>query len=384
MSLSLPTPDADPFHFPRNGLGRHAPGTLLGARQVKLGAFGLVGMPSEAWQLRFRTTGLRGEAEVGVTTVVTPHEPRGILSYQCAIDAVSARCFPSYALRQGSRATGALAQLELPLILAAARQGWLVSVPDHEGLRGHFGAAREPGYRVLDGVRATREFAAATASSSLPVGLWGYSGGGLATLWAAEVLRGYAPELAVVGAVAGAPVGDPGATFLRLNGGRFAGFPLVFIAALCRSYPDLRGVLDRHVTPGFRARIAATEGRTTMEVLARLTYQDIAKHLPGGLEALLDDPVLVRVLTDIRPGAVAPGIPLLVQQSRRDEVIAAADIEALVDRYRLAGGDVTYSERARGWHLPTQLRVAPEALRWLAGRRATGVTTPGGGVLALA
>ncbi|MEZ5212494.1 lipase family protein [Gordonia sp. PP30] len=367
MSLAVALPDDDPFHLPRNGLDRHAPGTLLGAREVQLAVFGTIRVVTRAWQLRFRTTDLRGRPEVGITTVLRPAASRGILSYQCAIDAVSPRCFPSYALRQGSRAHGALARLELPLILAAARQGWTVSVPDHEGLRGHFGAAREPGYRVLDGLRATREFL--NEPSPTPAALWGYSGGGLATLWAAEAVDAYAPGLGVVGAVAGAPVGDPGATFLRLNGGRFAGFPFVFIAALCRAYPELDGVLTHHVSPEFRARIAASADRTTVAVLGRFAFRDLGKHLHFGLDALLADPVLARVLTDIRPGDVAPAVPLLVQQSRRDEVIAAADITALVDRYADAGASVIHRERARGRHLPTQFRVAPEALRWLAGRR---------------
>ena len=50
-------------------------------------------------------------------------------------------------------------------------------------------------------------------SADAPVGLWGYSGGGLATAWAAEVCAGYAPELDIVGAVLGSPVGDLGNTF---------------------------------------------------------------------------------------------------------------------------------------------------------------------------
>ncbi|EUA41471.1 secretory lipase family protein [Mycobacterium xenopi 4042] len=47
----------------------------------------------------------------------------------------------------------------------------------------------------------------------------GYSGGGLATAWAAEVCADYAPELDIVGAVLGSPVGDLAHTFRRLNGG---------------------------------------------------------------------------------------------------------------------------------------------------------------------
>ena len=39
---------------------------------------------------------------------------------------------------------------------AALAEGWVVSVPDHEGPDGMWGAPHEPGYRVLDGLRATK------------------------------------------------------------------------------------------------------------------------------------------------------------------------------------------------------------------------------------
>ena len=76
------------------------------------------------------------------------------MSYQCAIDAVAGRCFPSYALRRRAKALGAVAQFEFFLVAAALAEGWAVSVPDHEGPKGMWGAPYEPGYHVLDGVRA--------------------------------------------------------------------------------------------------------------------------------------------------------------------------------------------------------------------------------------
>ncbi len=101
---------------------------------------------------------------------------------------------------------------------AAVAEGWVVSVPDHEGRDGMWGTPHEPGYRVLDGLRATLNFERFGLADDSRVGLWGYSGGGLASAWAAEVHADYAPELNIVGAVLGSPVGDLGNTFRRLNG----------------------------------------------------------------------------------------------------------------------------------------------------------------------
>ena len=92
------------------------------------------------------------------------------MSYQCAIDAVSDRCFPSYALRRRAKAAGTLAQFELLLVAAVLAEGWAVSLPDHGGPKGVFGAPVEPGYCVLDGLRAALNFAPLNLSTSDPVG----------------------------------------------------------------------------------------------------------------------------------------------------------------------------------------------------------------------
>src|SRR4029079_18044116 len=97
----------------------------------------------------------------------------------------------------------------------------------------------EPGYRILDGLRAALRSDMLGLSATAPIGLWGYSGGGLATAWAAEVSGAYAPELNIVGAVLGSPVGDLGNTFRRLNGSYISGLPALVVAALTHIYPDL-------------------------------------------------------------------------------------------------------------------------------------------------
>ncbi len=112
-------------------------------------------------------------------------------------------------------------------------------MPDHEGRLGMWGAPLEPGYHVLDGLRAALSSRSAGAVADAPIGLWGYSGGGLASAWAAEMHGDYAPELNVVGAVLGSPVGDLGHTFRRLNGTFMSGLPALVVAALADIYPDL-------------------------------------------------------------------------------------------------------------------------------------------------
>ncbi|MGF6888765.1 alpha-beta hydrolase superfamily lysophospholipase [Nocardia sp. GAS34] len=375
-------PDRDPFYRTPGGFERLEPGALLRSREVELAMFGVVPLRVSAWQLLYRSVDLHGAPEVAVTTVLLPRganpaRPRPLVSYQCAIDAIAPQCFPSYALRRGARALGAVPQLEVPLITAALARGWAVSVPDHGGLGGHFGVPREPGYRALDGIRAALGFGPLGLNSRTPVALWGYSGGGLATAWAAELAAGYAPELRIVGAVAGSPVGDPGAAFVRLNGTPFAGFAMVFLAGLRRAYPRLDAILLAHLRPSYLELLAKAEVTPTLPLLARLAGRDVDRHCEPGLAALLDLPDMREVIADIRPGDLAPAMPMLVLQGVNDEVIAVADVDELVRRYLRAGARVRYVRDRLSTHLPLQFIGIRAMADWI-GDRFAGIPAPEG------
>ena len=58
----------------------------------------------------------------------------------------------------------------------------------------------------------------------------------------------YAPDLNIVGAVLGSPVGDLGHTFRRLNGTFMSGLPALVVAALADIYPELNQVIQEHAT----------------------------------------------------------------------------------------------------------------------------------------
>ena len=98
-------PEDDPFYDAPPGFQHAAPGTVLRSRDVELAFLGLIPQKLAATQLLYRTTDLNGNPDAAATTVIVPAErtPKAVtpvISYQCAIDAVSSRCFPSYALRR--------------------------------------------------------------------------------------------------------------------------------------------------------------------------------------------------------------------------------------------------------------------------------------------
>lgn len=366
-------PGKDPFYDPPQGFQHAAPGTVLRSRNVEVAFLGLIPQKFTPTQLLYRTTDMNGEPEATVTTVIAPAERAPgqvcpVLSYQCAIDAVTSRCFPSYALRRWAKAAGALAQFEFLLIAAALAEGWAVSVPDHEGSKGAWGTPYEPGYRILDGLRAALSSDRLDLSEKAPIGLWGYSGGGLATAWAAEMAGSYAPELNIVGAVLGSPVADLGHAFRRLNGSFYAGLPAMVVAALSHVYPELERVIQEHATETGKAMLLRVEDMTTAYAVLRLIGMDMGRLVDQPLEQILTMPEVQKVFDSIGLGTAVPTPPVLLVQALHDRIVSVDDIDALADTYLSGGASVTYHRDLFSEHMLLHPMSAPMALRWLIDR----------------
>ncbi|MGW0158753.1 lipase family protein [Mycobacterium sp. NPDC003323] len=366
-------PKDDAFYQAPAGFEHATPGTVLRSRDVELAFLGLIPQQVRAVQLLFRTTDMNGHPEVAATTVVVPAE-RGpervcpLVSYQCAIDAITSRCFPSYALRRHALAPGSVPQFEMLLIAAAVAEGWAVSVPDHEGVNGTWGTPYEPGYRILDGLRAATSSDQLSLSPQAPIGLWGYSGGGLASAWAAEMSGSYAPELNIVGAVLGSPVGDLGRTFRKLNGTFAAALPALVVAALADVYPGLQKIIAEHASEQGRALLDRLHHMTTVEAIVRLFRTDMGDLLDQPLEQILNTPEVQHVFADIKLGAAVPTPPVLIIQAVHDEIISVHGIDELADTYSAGGAHVTYHRDLFSEHLLLHPMSAPMALRWLSDR----------------
>ncbi|QIX28425.1 lipase [Nocardioides sp. JQ2195] len=364
-------PSEDPFHDAPGDLARLSPGTIIRSRQVRVGFLGLIPQRGlTAWQLAYRSTDLHGRPEVAVSTVIVPRRrdearPQGLIAYQCAIDAVADRCFPSYALRPGARSWGALPQLELMLMASLLERGHVLTIADHEGRGGYFAAPREPGFRTLDGIRAALAFPALDLDADTDVALFGYSGGGMATAWAAEMAPTYAPELSVVGAVAGSPVGDPGQAFIKLNGGLNAGLPALVVAGLRHIYPGLDRVIKEHASVDGIRRLDALEEQTTVVAVATHAFNDFDDYLDSPLADVLATPEILHVFDDLRLGSHVPRCPLLVVQSVNDQIIDVDEVDTQVRAYLDEGADVRYVRDRLSEHLSLMVLAMPVMMEWM-------------------
>jgi hypothetical protein len=237
------SPQYDPFYVPPADLAAHAPGDVLRSRTVAIHTAPFIKLPYKTYQVLYRTTDRDGTPSATVATIMMPlKEPaaaqRKLVSYQTAYDGISPGCRPSYSLAGG---TVALQGVETLLIGNALSRGWTVVTSDYEGPKDEFGVGLTEGWNTLDGIRAAERFPAdgLTQGASTPVGMLGYSGGGQATAWAAELAATYAPELKLVGAAQGGVAGDLGTALNAFDGELFAGVGLAGIIGISAAYPDL-------------------------------------------------------------------------------------------------------------------------------------------------
>lgn len=371
-----PPPQDDPFYVPDPGYETASPGTILRSRPVRAALYGVVPVRGQAWQVLYRTTNTKGLPQATVTTVLVPHKaaPRGnrpLVSYQPAEDSAAPQCAPSYGLLHRAPVRNPVAQAETLLIGGLLARGYAVSVPDYEGPKAEYGAGRQAGQATLDGIRAALRFSpAGLRGAETPVGMWGYSGGALATGWASELQPTYAPELTLAGvATGGLPVNLERA-YYTMNRGPFAGLAVGAITGLSHAYPELDALLDEILTARGRGAIAYAERHCNAEVAARYAFTDVNKLTT--LARPLDHPVAQAVLADTVLGkdlpGVAPKAPTYVYHSTNDELVTIREVDALVPRYCATGTPVLYDRDRLSEHISLVVTGAPRALGWLTDR----------------
>jgi len=361
-------PSEDPFYCEPEDVDAFRPGEVLDTRPIEVRALRHV-IRADAWQVKFRSTDTCSTAVCGVSTVMIPRRPfsgpvRPLLSYQCAIDSLSALDDPSYTLRHGD-------QIELSLIALALRRGWAVATTDYNGPRHAFAAGSLAARFVLDGIRAVVACGPAGIAAATPVGLWGYSGGAQATLCAAELQLRYAAVLNIVGVAAGGLTVDPTTTARTFedayDGSIMSGIPLGGVIGVSREHPevDLRGGLN----PQGQAMVAAAADMTMTQLALTFPFLHWAEYLT--VPNVLDIPGLRAAFEANRFGQAAPAAPLYLYHGVLEQNLPIAEADEYVAAYRRMGADVAYRRIRFGEHVSSAAIGAPGALRFLSERFGT-------------
>lgn len=382
-----PTPPYDSFYNPPANWQKAQPGAILRSRPVHAKALQIFPINVRAWQLLYRSTGEHGEPDAAVTTLLLPAgpaRPRPLLSYQSATDSVGRQCNPSYGLIRGLPIDPTSTAGPMPLPTAAAevafafaglQQGWAVAMPDHGGVNNRFLTPKQPGYAVLDGIRAVESFRpAGLAGRSTPVGLWGYSGGGIASSWTAEMQPSYAPELNIVGAAMGAAERSLDMSVRTVNGTPLAGLIPLALGAVLKDQPELLPTFRQYFTARGVADIQSTRNACMPQNVLRFLWYDINRYLKVPLNTALEDPVVKAALTTRGISGKVPTAPVYVYNGVTEEVGPIAGADNMVRSYCAGGASVTYRREALPPRPLPQLMTthgvvavtgAPGALHWL-------------------
>jgi hypothetical protein len=250
-------------------------------------------------------------------------------------------------------------------VALALRRGWAVVTTDHNGPQHAFGALPLVARFVLDGIRAAIAFDPAGFDAATPIGLWGYSGGAQATLFAAEQQPAHAPELNVVGAAAGgAGVDLTSSPQMFEDGNLLSGVPFGAVIGVSRGFPDvdLGGVL----TPRGHAMVAAAADMTSEQLIMSFPFLRWSDY--ATVPTVLEMPGMRAALEAIRLGQATPMTTMYLYHAVHDKDPPIADVDRLVEKYRREGVDVTYRRFRSGGHVTAAFTGAPGAVRFLSGR----------------
>jgi Secretory lipase len=392
IAVATPQPKDDPFYSYTGPLDGIAPGTVLKTRNFH---YHLFGFPTllETTQLLYRSTSQTDKPTVNVTSVIKPpiqFNDTKVISYQSAYDSLNRNDEPSYAISGGLRLGGLIPNIEVAVFGSFIAEGYTIIVPDTEGQRADFAAGPEYGKNTLDSIRAA--FNSSTIPDDAKVAMLGYSGGAIATEWAAELAPTYAPDAnkRMIGAAIGGVLVDPAHNLHYVEGtGFWAGVMAMALAGIARAFEiDLAPYLSPYGAKVFQQMQAAS----IIDVLGHypgLKWQDLVIAEYPTPESL---PVYVRCANQLIMGTGGtPTIPLFIGQGANGElegtpgdkkgigagdgVMIAGDVRTLARNYCAKGTKVQYEQYNALSHIWTVPIWLPNAIAWIK-QRFAGLPAP--------
>ncbi|MFE4870270.1 lipase family protein [Streptomyces sp. NPDC056682] len=387
---------SDPFYTYDGGkaLSSYAPGAVLKKRTLQ---YHIVGLPTpvKAVQLLYRTNDAQGRPAANVTTVVRSITGDGskAVSYQSFYDSLNPQDGPSRAIAGDVTLGGVIANAENLFLVPLLAKGYNVVISDTEGQTADFAAGPEYATNTLDSIRAATDPETGTGmDGDTKVGLMGYSGGAIATNWAAALAPKYAPDVnrRLVGFAEGGLLVDPAHNLKYVNGAVvWSGVIPMAIIGVARSYGiDLKQYLNSY---GLQVYSALEHG-SLLNALGHypgLTWKELAKPQyanPNSATEFLEAVNKINLgsaATPTVPGFIAQGNGGVVEGTfgnppgigTGDGVMVAGDVRALARQYCATGNDsIAFHQYNLLSHVPVAAAWAPGAIGWLddrfAGRKA--------------
>lgn len=375
----------DPFYSytgttPLAGL---TPGTVLKTRTLPYHVFGLP-TPVRAVQLLYRTIDAAGRPAANVTSVLrTSSSSRTkAVAYLSFYDSLNPEDGPSRAIAGDVTLGGVIANVESTLIASLLTKGYTVIVPDTQGQRAEFAAGPAYGTNTLDAIRAASRSSATRLSGTARIGLFGYSGGAIASSWGSALAPTYAPDVnaRLVGVAQGGILVAPARNLRYVSGSQgWSGVMAMAIIGLARAY-DLD--FSRYISDYGRKILARLENASIVNALFQypgLTWQKLVEPQYADPNTV---PEFVEAANRVNLGsAPTPTIPVLIGQGANgsiegtknkqpgigpgDAVMIAGDVRSLARQYCRTNPAVKYEQYDDLSHNLVPFAWTPGALRWM-------------------
>ncbi|WP_018180610.1 lipase family protein [Jongsikchunia kroppenstedtii] len=309
-----------------------------------------------------RSTDTVGAAVPVTATLFEPRRPwqgrgsRPVVVRNQPINSLGLRAAPSYRVARGVYAD---VPPFLPILLA---RNYAVLVPDHEGPRMAYSAGVMAAHAVLDSVRGMHRVRDKLADS--PMVMDGYSGGAIATAWAAQEQPTYAPELRFNGAVAGGTPTDYALLYRSMNGALGSGLFAAATIGQAREYPEMVELFG-----DFAFYLTTLIKDLPQPPLAASGIVGIDLDVLAAVANPFESDIAQRVVAANKPGGVAPTMPVLLYHGTKDrflgdQFIPEEGVLELAERWRSQGAQVDYRP-VPGDHLIAAGWAMPGVLRWM-------------------
>lgn len=309
-------PEDPAFYVPPNPLPAGKPGDIIRSKPSKAGA---ATDKINAWQVMYLSTNALG-APIAVTgTILTPKgkDPKTtpVISFGVGTHGPAFKCTPSYMSEIG-------ALYEQPAVNDFIAAGYSVAMTDYEGYgpnpsKTTYITGKAEGPAMLDIVRAGQRLPDVAWSPSAKVVLRGYSQGGGAALWGAQVQPTYAPDVNLVGVAAGGVPADLTQVALSLDGKKGFGFLAYALLGLDHAYPDLK--LASYMNDAGKKMFSDLEnGACTVELLTTFANKKLIDYTTTS--PVLTPPWLARVAEN-KLGTKKLSVPVYQYLGAQDDLV---------------------------------------------------------------
>ncbi|OKP07330.1 Lipase A [Penicillium subrubescens] len=351
FAASITPPSQDPWYEQPSNISDYVAGEMIRSRSVPPELESFLALPlnvsvKAVYQYLFRTTDSLGDAVASAVTLIEPYnsDPSKLVGYQAFYDSAN--------------------------IAAALNLGWWVFTTDYEGLNAEFTVGLQSGHAVLDSTRVVLDEGPSVGLSRNPrYALWGYSGGALASIWAAELQSSYAPELNYAGVAVGGTTPNTTSVLQTINTGSHAGLAFSATYGQSKAFPNLTNWLSESLVPSKSAQFYSIASGCLSQATSQGSGQDFFTYFKNGEASFNEDvPRSIHKWSGQMGLHGTPTAPMFVYKSTGDEISPVEDTDDLVKKYCGAGARIEYHRDLVGTHETEAISGSASALEWISDR----------------